>query len=157
MNPLASGGIEDRTLDLLKSIHDRSATVGVIGLGYVGLPLAVTAAQAGFAVIGFDINSEKVKHIANGRSYIDAVPDAALHELVRQRKFIGTDDFHQLAACDVVVICVPTPLTPQREPDMRFVASTSESIAAHLRMGQLIVLEFDLLPGHHDRIHETDP
>ena len=147
MNPLADGGIEGRTLDLLKSIQNRSATVGVIGLGYVGLPLGVAAAQAGFAVIGFDIDSEKVKHIANGRSYIDAVPDAALHELVQQRKFIGTDDFRQLAACDVVVICVPTPLTPQREPDMCFVASTSESIAAHLRGGQLIVLESTSYPG----------
>ena len=139
---------EVRTPKLLLGMFEtRSARVGVIGLGYVGLPLGTAIAQAGFNVMGFDIDGGKIERIGNGRSYIDAVSDAVLADLVRRGQFAATDDFRRLAECDVIIICVPTPLTPQREPDMRFVAATSEAIALHLRAGQLIVLESTSYPG----------
>jgi len=137
---------------LLSRIQDRSATVGVIGLGYVGLPLAMTAARAGFPVTGFDIDASKIVSIEAGRSYIEAVPDAVLSDLVKGRRFSATTDFERLAACDVIVICVPTPLTRHRDPDLSFVTRTSQVIARTLRPGQLVVLESTTYPGTTDGV-----
>jgi len=137
---------------LLKRIQDKSATVGVIGLGYVGLPLAMTAARAGFPVIGFDIDASKIVSIDAGRSYIEAVPDWVLADLVKGRRFSATTEFEGLAACDVIVICVPTPLTRHRDPDLSFVTRTSQAIARTLRSGQLIVLESTTYPGTTDGV-----
>jgi UDP-N-acetyl-D-glucosamine dehydrogenase len=128
-------------------LADRSARVGVIGLGYVGLPLAAATARAGFRTIGFDIDPQKPAQLNAGRSYIDAVTGEALAGLVAQRRFWATDDFSRLAECDVVTICVPTPLTRQREPDLSFVEATVRTIALTLRPGQLIVLESTTYPG----------
>ncbi len=136
-----------RAASLAAAIADRSATVGVIGLGYVGLPLAATAAQAGFATVGFDIDPEKVALLNAGASYIDAVPAGRLAAIIEGKRFRASADFSQLAACDVIVICVPTPLTPQREPDLSFVINTARTIARHLRPAQLIVLESTTYPG----------
>ncbi|HXF52628.1 MAG TPA: nucleotide sugar dehydrogenase [Hyphomicrobiaceae bacterium] len=128
-------------------IAERAATVGVIGLGYVGLPLAAAVARAGFSTIGFDIDAGKVSDINAATSYIYAVSDALLSELVQRGTLRATQDFGELASCDVIIICVPTPLTKHREPDLSFVENTALTIARHLRKGQLVVLESTTYPG----------
>lgn len=135
---------------LLARIMSREARVGVIGLGYVGLPLAITAARAGFAVTGFDIDPGKITAIEAGRSYIEAVPSDILAAEHRAGRFAATSDFSRLGACDVIAICVPTPLTRHRDPDMRYVEQTCRDIAATLRPGQLVVLESTTYPGTTD-------
>ncbi len=133
--------------DTLARIAGRSAVIGIIGLGYVGLPLVNATARAGFRVTGFDIDPAKIDLLNRGRSYIDAVPDSAIDGHRRAGRFHATMDFTEIANCDVVVICVPTPLTRQREPDLSAVRKTAQSIAAALRKGQLIVLESTTYPG----------
>jgi UDP-N-acetyl-D-glucosamine dehydrogenase len=135
---------------LLQHIQSRSARVGVIGLGYVGLPLAITTSRAGFPVTGFDIDPTKIVSIEAGRSYIEAVPDDILGEERKAGRFSATSDFSQLGDCDVIAICVPTPLTHHRDPDMSYVRKTCEEIARTLRPGQLIVLESTTYPGTTD-------
>jgi UDP-N-acetyl-D-glucosamine dehydrogenase len=130
---------------LAAKLSDKTARVGVIGLGYVGLPLAVTAAKAGFPVTGFDVDASKMQRLDRGASYIEAVSDADLAEIAG--RFGWTTDFAGLADCDVIVICVPTPLTRQREPDLSFVERTAETIAAHLSPATLVALESTTWPG----------
>lgn len=137
---------------LLESISARQARVGVIGLGYVGLPLAVAVARSGFPVTGFDIDPAKIVTLDGGRSYIEAVTDEALGREMAGGRFRSTTDFSDLALCDVIVICVPTPLTRHRDPDLSFVEGTARSIAATLRPGQLVVLESTTYPGTTDGI-----
>jgi len=132
-------------MDLKTKIGERTARVGVIGLGYVGLPLAVTAAKAGFPVTGFDVDQTKCDRLDAGESYIEAVADADLAAV--QDRFNWTTDFARLAETDVIVICVPTPLTRQREPDLSFVEHTAETIAKHLTPGTLVALESTTWPG----------
>ena len=128
-------------------LADRSAVIGVVGLGYVGLPLAAAVARGGFAIVGFDIDPEKTAKLNAGNSYIPAVPSAALADLIAAKRFVATSDFVRLGDCDAVIICVPTPLTRHREPDLSYIRSTGEEIARHLRAGQLIVLESTTYPG----------
>ncbi len=128
-------------------LANRSAVVGVIGLGYVGLPLAAACARGGFTALGFDVDPAKIEDLNAGRSYIDAVPSADLAGHVAAKRFRATADFSELTACDVIVICVPTPLTRHREPDLKYVTVTAETIARHLRPGQLVVLESTTFPG----------
>ena len=132
---------------LASAIDTRTAHVAVIGLGYVGLPLAMACAREGYAVTGFDIDPEKPVQLNSGSSYIDAVSDRDLEHQRRDGKFAATTDMARLANADVIIICVPTPLTRHREPDLRFVEATAETIAAHLRPGQLVVLESTTYPG----------
>ncbi|MDQ0321482.1 UDP-N-acetyl-D-glucosamine dehydrogenase [Pararhizobium capsulatum DSM 1112] len=132
---------------LLSDIASRKAHIGVIGLGYVGLPLAMTVARSGFSVTGFDVDPEKMVAIDAGRSYIEAVPDEILVAEVGAGRFSATNDFSKLAICDIIIICVPTPLTRHRDPDLSFIIKTCEAIAATLRPGQLIVLESTTYPG----------
>ena len=141
--------------NLSGKIATREARAGVIGLGYVGLPLAITLARSGFAVTGFDIDPGKIVALDAGRSYIEAVTDEALAIEAKASRFRSTSDFNQLATCDVIVICVPTPLTKHRDPDLSFVEATSRSIAAALRPGQLIVLESTTYPGTTDDVVKT--
>lgn len=124
----------------------------MIGLGYVGLPLAVAVARAGFSVSGFDIEAHKIESLNNGQSYIEAVTSTALAGQVASGRFRATADFTELAVCDVIIICVPTPLTKNREPDLSFVRNTAVSIAKHLRPGQLVVLESTTYPGTTDDV-----
>jgi UDP-N-acetyl-D-glucosamine dehydrogenase len=131
-------------------IATRRARVGVIGLGYVGLPLAMTVTRAGFTVTGFDIDPGKIEAIARRASYIEAVPDAVLTGECDAGRFTATTDFAGLGACDIIAICVPTPLTRQREPDLSYVTATCRAIASTLRPGQLIVLESTTYPGTTD-------
>ncbi|WP_245279052.1 nucleotide sugar dehydrogenase [Mesorhizobium loti] len=137
---------------LLSRLENRSATIGVVGLGYVGLPLVAATAHAGFRVIGFDVDRSKVEKLKTGRSYIDAVSDEALQAIVSAGSFMPTSDFARFAECDVISICVPTPLTKQREPDLSFVENTTRAIAAYLRRDQLIVLESTTYPGTTDEV-----
>jgi UDP-N-acetyl-D-glucosamine dehydrogenase len=133
--------------DLLPAIQTKHARAGVIGLGYVGLPLAMTISRAGFSVIGFDIDPQKITAIDTGKSYIEAVPDAVLVRETGEGRFSATSDFARLAECDIIAICVPTPLTRHREPDLSYVSKTCEQIAKTLRPGQLVVLESTTYPG----------
>ena len=132
-------------MGLLERLERREARVGVIGLGYVGLPLAVAAARAGYAVTGFDIDAGKIARLERGQSYIEAVLDADLAATAGQCDW--TDDFARIASCDVVVICVPTPLSANREPDLSYVERTARQIAAHLTAETLVVLESTTWPG----------
>src|SRR5262245_51130867 len=133
--------------ELLHKIETRSAHIGIIGLGYVGLPLAARAGRIGFSVVGFDVNREKVERINRGESYIADVPAAAIGELRDRGRLEATTDFRRLRACDVIVICVPTPLNPTRDPDISYIERAAEDIARTLRAGQLVVLESTTYPG----------
>ena len=132
---------------LVQKLTDRSATVGVIGLGYVGLPLIVEFAKAGFSAIGFDIEPSKVDQINQGESYIPDVPSDELALVVRAGRLVATTDVGRLNEVDTVNICVPTPLRKTRDPDLSYVVAAAESVAAHLHDGQLVILESTTYPG----------
>ncbi len=129
---------------------DRSARIGIIGLGYVGLPLTIAFGEAGFGVVGVDIDPGKVERLNRGESYIRHVPSDRIAGVVDAGRFRATADFTEVGEVDAVLVCVPTPLTPQREPDLRFVTTTASTIAPHLRPGQLVVLESTTWPGTTD-------
>jgi UDP-N-acetyl-D-glucosamine dehydrogenase len=131
----------------MQRIADHSAKVAVIGIGYVGLPLAVEKAKVGFSVIGFDRNAERVNAVVHGRNYIRDVDDEDLRSVVAAGRLTATRSFDELAACDVIVICVPTPLTVNRDPNISYIRSSGEQIARILRPGQLICLESTTYPG----------
>ena len=132
---------------LSASIVNQSAIVGVIGLGYVGLPLIQAFVESGFKAIGFDVDESKIQQLMSGRSYIGHIDDAWIGDCVGDGRFQPTADMERLAEVDVVLICVPTPLNESRDPDLRYVESTARQIGAHLRSGQLIVLESTTYPG----------
>lgn len=132
---------------LVQAVMARSATVGVIGLGYVGLPLATAIARAGFPTIGFDVDVAKIDQLNSGTSYIDTVNSEYVSELVGKNRFRATSEFIELKSCDVIIICVPTPLTRYREPDLSFILNTVRVIAGQLKVGQLVVLESTTFPG----------
>jgi UDP-N-acetyl-D-glucosamine dehydrogenase len=127
-------------------IQARQARIGVIGLGYVGLPLALLFSEEKFPVTGFDIDPRKVETLASGKSYIYRIPPTDI-AAARARGFSATADYSHLSEMDAVIICVPTPLTESREPDLQFITATGEAIAPHLRAGQLIILESTTYPG----------
>jgi UDP-N-acetyl-D-glucosamine dehydrogenase len=134
-------------MELLKKIESKRAKLGVIGLGYVGLPLAVEFARAGFPVVGYDVDQKKVAELMAGRSYIPDVPSAHLAEVLKSGKFMATTDPKQLGDVDIIDICVPTPLRKTKDPDMTYVVQAVEVTAAVLRKGQLIILESTTYPG----------
>jgi len=134
-------------LRLIDAIQTRQARVGVVGIGYVGLPLAVEKAKVRFPVLGFDRNSRRVAQVNAGENYIDDVDNAELADLVQAGQLRATTDFSLLADCDVIVICVPTPLTEHRDPDIQYIVNVAEQIAAVLRPGQLVSLESTTYPG----------
>lgn len=138
--------------ELLAKIEAGSARIAILGLGYVGLPLAVATACGGLHVTGFDIDPEKVENLYAGRSYIGAVKDAELATLRDADRIAWTTDFTQLADMDVFVICVPTPLTEHREPDLSYIVSTTEEIARHITRGSLVILESTTYPGTTDEV-----
>jgi UDP-N-acetyl-D-glucosamine dehydrogenase len=137
---------------LLERIRNKEAKVGVIGLGYVGLPLAVEFARHGFRVTGFDVDQGKARSINDGKSYIPDVPEADLIAVVKAGKLRATADMSELAAMDVIDIAVPTPLRKTKDPDLSYVVQAVESCAATLRAGQLIVLESTTYPGTTDEV-----
>ncbi len=139
--------MEKRMLDLEKKIKNKEACVGIIGLGYVGLPLVKTFLSAGFQVIGFDVDEKKVSFLNKAKSYIKHVTGEDLKPFIKEKKFEATSDFKNLSKADVIIICVPTPLDAHKNPDLSFVLSTTQVIAENLRRGQLVVLESTTYPG----------
>lgn len=132
---------------LYTKITQRTAKVGVVGLGYVGLPTVVSAASAGFCVTGIDINSIRVEQVNEGSSYIEDVSSATLSQLVQEGKFTATTDYSVLRDLDVIVVCVPTPIDKHKEPDLGPLQVTVQALAQHLRTQQLIVLQSTSFPG----------
>ncbi len=132
---------------LLEKIKSKQACLGVIGLGYVGLPLAVDMAEAGFDTIGFDIKKAKIELLNKCCSYISDVKDSALAAVIHNKKLLATDDFSLLEKCECVCICVPTPLDVGRQPDLVFVKTAAESIAKYLHKEMLVILESTIYPG----------
>lgn len=137
---------------LLGRIRSRVARVGVVGLGYVGLPLAHVFHQAGFPVLGLDIDEEKPRSIARGQSYFSHFDSAKVRELGESGRFRGTTDFKEIREADVILLCVPTPLDRHRQPDLSFVENTARSIGPHLRSDRLVVLESTTYPGTTDEL-----
>ncbi len=132
---------------LIAKIDSRNAVVGVVGMGYVGLPLTQTFIDAGFPSIGFDIDENKVEKLNAGKSYIKHIPSDFIAAARKTEQFRATADFSELPQADAIIICVPTPLTKMREPDMSYVADTCTVIAKHLRAGQFVSLESTTYPG----------
>jgi UDP-N-acetyl-D-glucosamine dehydrogenase len=133
-------------------IKARTARVGIVGLGYVGLPLAVEFAKAGFSVTGIDVQKEKVARINRGQSYIQDVPSATLGRLVEDRRFQATTDFSAVENLDTINIAVPTPLRKTKDPDMSHVVSACQEVAKHLGPGKLVILESTTYPGTTDEL-----
>ncbi len=136
--------------ELKEKIIHRKAKIGIIGLGYVGLPLAREFLNNGFQVLGFDIDSAKVQMLNRGESYIKHINSDFIRSSVEQKKFEATDDFSRLKEVDAILICVPTPLGEHMEPDLTYVLNTAETISKFLRKGQIVVLESTTYPGTTD-------
>ncbi len=134
----------------VEKVEQRTAVVGVIGQGYVGLPLALVFAEAGLRVLGFDVDPEKIRAISRGESFIKHIGPERVSAAVKTGRYLATTDFDRISECDALVICVPTPLGAHREPDNSYIHSTGREIAKRLRRGQLVVLESTTYPGTTD-------
>ncbi|MBV9569509.1 MAG: nucleotide sugar dehydrogenase [Hyphomicrobiales bacterium] len=132
---------------LAQKIASGEAKLGIIGLGYVGMPLALTGAKAGLNVLGFDINAPRVAQINRGESFLSHIPSKTMRDAIAFGRLEATSDFDRLSEPDAILICVPTPLTKQREPNLSYVVDTARALAARLRPGQLVVLESTTYPG----------
>src|SRR5215831_15466932 len=132
--------------ELKSKIEQRQARVAIIGLGYVGLPLALLYSESGFKVTGFDIDERKVSTLNSGGSYIFRITSPEIQQ-ARNQGFSATSDYSELERMDAIIICVPTPLNQYHEPDLSYITGTAESIAPHLQPGQLVVLESTTYPG----------
>jgi len=137
----------DRANDLIAKIGQKKVLVGVIGLGYVGLPLVHRFCEVGYKVLGFDVDSRKVSSLRRGISYIKTIPSSQISPFVTNGQFDVTDNFSRLSEPDSILICVPTPLTEKKEPDLQYIENTTHSIRSSLRKGQLVVLESTTYPG----------
>jgi UDP-N-acetyl-D-glucosamine dehydrogenase len=132
---------------LLQKILRKKARVGIIGMGYVGLPLVLRFCEEDFRILGFDVDSKKVTLLKKGRSYLKSIPSSRIFQFLRSGHFDVTDDFSRLREPDCILVCVPTPLTEKMEPDLQYIQKTTDAIQKHLRKGQLIVLESTSYPG----------
>jgi len=132
---------------VIERILRKKALIGIIGMGYVGLPLVLRFCEEGFRVLGFDVDSKKVAQLKRGSSYLKSIPPSRISQFVRNGPLDVTDDFSRLAKPDCIIICVPTPLTEKMEPDLQYIEKTTEAIRDHLRKGQLIILESTSYPG----------
>lgn len=132
---------------LLASIHNHTLTVGVIGLGYVGLPIAVEYAHLGVRTIGFDIDEQKIRTLQKGGNYIMDIDSSLVASVIKGKTLEATTDFKKLNECDVIYICVPTPFTPNKDPDISYIIHSAEAVGATLRKGQLIILKSTTFPG----------
>ncbi len=139
-------------MSLLQKIEDKTAVVGIIGLGYVGLPLGLEFAHKNIRVIGFDIDEKKIPLLNSGKTYIKHIKAERIKAAVNKKKFEATSDFSRLTKCDAIIICVPTPLDEHREPDLTFIENSGKIVAKYLRKGQLVVLESSTYPGTTDEI-----
>ena len=132
---------------LLDKIKKKEAKIGVVGLGYVGLPLVIEFCKSGFSVTGLDIDKKKIKALSQGKSFIKHIPDEKIQALNQDGKFEASKNFTLVEKLDCILICVPTPLNKNREPDMSYVVSTAKQIAPHMKKGQLVILESTTYPG----------
>jgi UDP-N-acetyl-D-glucosamine dehydrogenase len=144
---LAQGDYPGESATLAARIDSRAAMIGICGMGYVGLPLAMAAWDAGFSVLAFDTDPEKIVKLAAGEPYLRHIAPDKLTAMAADARFAATGEFERLAECDVIAMCVPTPLGAHGEPDLSYVERTSEAIAARLRPGQLVILESTTYPG----------
>ena len=140
--------MNNKIIDRLKS---KQAKIAILGLGYVGLPLATVFAEAGFEVVGIDPDSEKVEKINQGQSYVGDVPGSKINSLVKSGKLKATTDFSVLKTVDAVSICVPTPLRKTGDPDLSYIISATEQMVPHLHQGMVIVLESTTYPRDNTR------
>src|SRR6266704_4791335 len=138
--------------ELIRSIQTRRARIGVVGLGYVGLPLVLRFGEEHFPVIGFDVDPVKVRKLNAGESFIRHIPAAKVQTLLKAKQFEATTDFSRLAEADCIIICVPTPLTPKKDPDLQYIENTTDAISRTLRKGQLVCLESTTYPGTTEEI-----
>jgi UDP-N-acetyl-D-glucosamine dehydrogenase len=134
-------------MDLHRKIENKEAVIGVVGLGYVGLPLLIEFVSSGFQCIGFDIDSRKIETLKKKKSYIRHIPSGRISALVESGRFNATADFSRIPDVDCIVVAVPTPLDKHQQPDLSFIVNTSESVSKHLRKDQLVVLESSTWPG----------
>lgn len=132
---------------LLRALHSQKARVGVVGLGYVGLPLALAFGRKGFSVTGIDVDSQRIEKIRRGKSYIEDIPSKELRRAVESSRLWATETYETLPELDVMIICVPTPLNRVKDPDLSYILAVTEAIAKSLRPGQLIILESTTYPG----------
>ena len=139
-------------MQILEKIKNKSVVVGIVGMGYVGLPLGLAFAAKKIKVLGFDLDERKVKFLSQGKSYIKHISGPKIREAVKSGRLAATTDFSRLPEVDAIIICVPTPLDEHREPDMSFVVSTAKMIAKYLRKDQLVTLESTTYPGTTDEI-----
>lgn len=147
LSPLSPVEPDNETLSrLLQKIDDRTAVIGIVGLGYVGLPLLLRYAYAGFKVVGFDIDDDKVGKLNQGESYIEHISARSIKEVTR-RGVEATSDFSRVAEADALIVCVPTPLNAYREPDLSYILSTTEALIPYMRIGQVLSLESTTYPG----------
>jgi UDP-N-acetyl-D-glucosamine dehydrogenase len=134
-------------MSLFARIHNKSSVIGVVGLGYVGLPLVLAYARAGYQAIGIDIDASKIDHLYAGRSYIKHIPSDQVAQVRSSGKLDATSDFSRVRDCDAIILCVPTPLDEHLEPDLSYITGTLDSVVAHLRAGQVLSLESTTYPG----------
>src|SRR5712691_4182573 len=137
---------------LIDKIRNHKARVGIVGLGYVGLPLVLRFGEEHFSVIGFDVDPAKVRKLNAGESYIRHIPGARLQPLIKEKQFEATSDFSRLADADCIIICVPTPLTAKKDPDLQYIEKTADAIQKTLRKGQVVSLESTTYPGTTEEI-----
>ena len=139
-------------MEIIKRIESKEAVIGIIGLGYVGLPLGLEYANKGFKLLGFDVDENKIPRLMNGDSYIKHISSAKIKSVVDSGNFEATSDFSRLPEVDAIIICVPTPLNEHREPEMKYIKGTAETISRYLRKGQIVTLESTTYPGTTDEI-----
>lgn len=146
---MASGKKQNNSAaqELMHKIQSRSLTVGIVGLGYVGLPLAVEFARKGIRTIGFDVDASKIKSLQKGKNYIQDIKDEHVYEVWKNKTFSATTDYSQSSNCDVIYICVPTPFTDNKDPDISYIVDSTKGVAAAMRKGQLIILKSTTFPG----------
>ncbi|MGJ7092067.1 nucleotide sugar dehydrogenase [Morganella morganii] len=131
---------------LSEKISNNSAVVAIIGMGYVGLPLMLRYSEIGFKVIGFDIDKNKIDMLNSGKSYIEHIPECKIQSAINSN-FEATSDFSKITSCDILILCVPTPLNKYREPDISYIINTTNMLTPYLRKGQLLSLESTTYPG----------
>ena len=141
---------------IIANFKSRTAHIGVVGLGYVGLPLCGALVAAGLPTIGLDVDPAKIEALENGRAYIRHLSDDFVRTMRDSGLFAATTDFSTVVEADAVIVCVPTPLTKHRAPDISYIENTFETLARHARPGQLFVLEFDDLARNHDASRARD-
>ena len=134
-------------IELVNKINEKKAVIGVVGLGYVGLPLILEYAEKGFKSLGFDIDPSKIEYISKGQSYIKHIPSEKIDKVVKKGTFSSTTDFSRLEEVDAILVAVPTPLDKYRAPDLSYIINTSEEVAKYLRKGQIVILESSTYPG----------